>query len=242
MSRQKSSAVLIAHGFTGSPHELRSLAAYLEERGLYVQLPTLPGHDTSPDELLTNGPDAWLQALSEEYVRLKQVHDEVGLLGLSLGGSLAVRVAADVGPSFLVTIGAPVRLSYHQAMRVALKIYRLITPDLVKPEKGFFANEEIPGFTQRCYERVPIAAFESMMGFLEQDMNPDTFRKIEAPALIIQGNHDPIVAPWSAQRLLDGLHSKEKRLLRWEDPFHLIVQGQRKHELYQRIGEWIENQ
>lgn len=232
-------AVLIAHGFTGSPHELRALAAFLEDRGLHVQLPTLPGHDTSPHDLLENGPDIWLAALQAEYDALHAKHDLVGVLGLSVGGSLAVKLAAGTNPAFLATIGAPVRLSYHQLMRLALKVYRLLTPDLVKPDKGFFANEEIPGFTQRCYDRVPIAAFEAMMRFLERDMIPATFRAVQAPSLIIQGTHDPIVAPWSAQRLLIELGSAEKRLVLWEDPYHLIVQGQRKEALYTTIADWI---
>lgn len=233
-------AVLIAHGFTGSQHELRGLAEYLEERGVEVRLPLLPGHGTTPDDLRRYGPDDWLATLRDEYGALRERTDRVALVGLSLGGSLALKLASQVQPASLVVIGAPVRLHYHTAIKAALPLLRLaVGPDMVKPDTGFLANEVIPGYEQRCYNRVPIATFQAMMRFLEREMTAPTLRRVTTPALVIQGSNDPIVAPYSVPRLRAHLGSARKDFVTWNDPFHLIVQGERKRELYKLIADWL---
>ena len=124
-------------------------------------------------------------------------------------------------------------------MRIVLPILQLFGPDLVKPERGFFANEQIPGYEQTCYNRVPIKAFLEMMSFLKREMNATTFEKIQAPTLIIQGTSDPIITSRSAETIYSGIHSATKKIIHWQDPFHLIVQGQRKQELYALITDWL---
>lgn len=39
--------ILLIHGFTGSPAEMRPLGCYLHERGLTVSAPLLPDHGTT---------------------------------------------------------------------------------------------------------------------------------------------------------------------------------------------------
>ncbi len=234
------SAVLLAHGFTGSQHELRSFADHLEQQGFLVRLPLLPGHGTTPDDLRRYGPDDWLATLREEYELLRAKTEQITLIGLSVGGSLALKLASETQPASLVVLGAPVRLHYHTAIKALLPVLRLaMGPDMVKPVRGFLANEVIPGYEQRCYNRVPIAAFQAMMRFLEREMTPATFRRITTPTLIIQGSNDPIVAPYSVAQLQQHLGTSRQQFISWSDPYHLIVQGERKTALYATIADWI---
>ncbi len=239
-AKKNQSAVLIAHGFTGSPYELQALAEFLRNKGIFVSLPTLPGHGTTPDDLREHGPEDWMAALQESYRELKRKHKNIGIIGLSVGGSLALKLASEVSSSSVVVIDAPVRLNFHTAIKIALPIWRVLTgPDLIKPEHGLFANEQIPGYEQRCYDQIPIAIFQDMMRFLECEMNSSTFKQITAPTLIIQASGDKIVSPNSAQQIFDNLGSNKKKQIDWQDRFHLIVQGEHKQELYQLIADWI---
>lgn len=234
------SAVLIAHGFTGSPYELQGLADYLREKNMAVSLPTLPGHGTSPDDLRRHGPDSWMAALRASYAALENEYQQISIVGLSVGGSLALKLASEVPSASLVVIDAPVRLNFHTAIKVALPIWRALTgPDLIKPKTGMFANEQIPGYEQRCYDQIPIAIFQDMMRFLEREMNPPTFAHITAPTLLVQGSEDNIVSPSSAATVFKYLGSAKKERVDWQDRFHLIVQGERKQELYQLVADWI---
>jgi carboxylesterase len=238
-AQKKKSAVLIAHGFTGSPYELQGLAEFLRSKKLFVSLPILPGHGTFPDDLIDHGPDSWMNALRAAYEELTNQYNEISIIGLSVGGSLALKLASEVSSASVITIDAPVRLKYQSVIKFILPILKLKGKDLIKTDRGFFANEQIPGYEQRCYNRIPILAFQKVMAFLEHEMNPSTFKKITSPILIIQSTGDTIVSPNSTKLVFDHLGSRKKEQVEWEDRFHLIVQGERKQELYRLIADWI---
>ena len=85
--------VLLCHGFTGTPQSLRGWASHLAGAGLTVSLPLLPGHGTAwPDMARTTWRD-WYGALEEALGELAERCREVFVMGLSLGGCLALRLA-----------------------------------------------------------------------------------------------------------------------------------------------------
>lgn len=43
---------LLTHGFSGSPFEMRELGEYLAEKGVSVLCKPLPGHGTTPHDML----------------------------------------------------------------------------------------------------------------------------------------------------------------------------------------------
>src|SRR5580704_6211348 len=86
--------VLVIHGFTGSPQSVRPLADAIAAAGFAVELPLLPGHGTVIEDLLPLGWSDWSDAGESVYRDLVSRCDGVGVVGLSLGGALAVWLAA----------------------------------------------------------------------------------------------------------------------------------------------------
>ena len=82
--------VLLIHGFTGSPHSMRGLGEYLADRGLSARGLRLPGHATSWQDCNTKKAKDWLEAVDEEFERFSAAHEEVFVVGLSFGATLAV--------------------------------------------------------------------------------------------------------------------------------------------------------
>ena len=64
--------VMLIHGFTGSPPEMRLIADYLNQRGLTVSGPLLPGHGTSIEDLNKRKWQEWTQYLGKEFSKLKR--------------------------------------------------------------------------------------------------------------------------------------------------------------------------
>ncbi|MGH9277490.1 MAG: alpha/beta hydrolase, partial [Acidimicrobiales bacterium] len=95
---------LIVHGLTGSPHSVQGLGDALADAGFDARVPLLPGHGTSLDDLETTGWTDWLEAVRDEYDAALAGGEPVVLVGLSMGGSLVCRVAADANPAALVVI------------------------------------------------------------------------------------------------------------------------------------------
>ena len=85
--------VLVLHGFTGSTATMRSLAERLAAAGFTVELPCLPGHGSSVEDLMTTGWPDWSSAALTAYDELATRCARVAVVGLSMGGALSVLVA-----------------------------------------------------------------------------------------------------------------------------------------------------
>ena len=76
---------LVVHGFTGNPSSMRPVAEALAAAGFAVELPLLPGHGTSLDDMMaTRFPD-WSAAVEAHFLELSGRTDSVVVAGLSMG-------------------------------------------------------------------------------------------------------------------------------------------------------------
>ena len=107
--RRKTGCLLI-HGFGGSPFEMEPLMDPLESMGCLVRNILLPGHDTTPDAWSRTSFKDWKGHAEAEFLRLQQGADDVFVMGLSMGGSLALHLAQRFDLAGVVAISAPVWL------------------------------------------------------------------------------------------------------------------------------------
>src|SRR4051794_29499539 len=87
--------VLLSHGFTGQPASIRPWGEALAERGYAVEVPRLPGHGTTWQDLNTLRWDDWYAEVTQALERLSAENDAVVVGGLSMGASLALRLAEE---------------------------------------------------------------------------------------------------------------------------------------------------
>jgi esterase/lipase len=116
--------VLLAHGFTGSPFELRPVGEALAAQGIGSVGILLRGHGTHPDDMVGCTYADWLRDLEDGLTRLLSRHERAVIVGLSMGGTLVLNVAArwthDARLAGLVTISAPIYLSDWRLNAVGL--------------------------------------------------------------------------------------------------------------------------
>jgi hypothetical protein len=97
--------LLLVHGFTGSPGEVRPTAEELHRRGLTIHAPLLPGHGTTPQDLNTRLWQEWADAVTEAYERLRGRCEVAFLGGLSMGSLLSLLVLLVVIKLFPLYLG-----------------------------------------------------------------------------------------------------------------------------------------
>jgi carboxylesterase len=86
---------LVMHGFTGNPSSMRGVAHALAAAGFAVELPRLPGHGTSVEDMIETGWPDWIGEAEAAYQRLAAKVDKVFIVGLSMGGAITCWLAAD---------------------------------------------------------------------------------------------------------------------------------------------------
>ncbi len=102
--------VLLLHGFTGTPAELRPLARELADAGLAVRVPLLPGFGADFDSLGSRSMDDWLAAARDEWHRLQRRNKPWFLGGYSMGAALAMHLAVTEMPDRLVLLAPFLRI------------------------------------------------------------------------------------------------------------------------------------
>jgi carboxylesterase len=193
--------VVLCHGFTGSPQALRPWAAYLAERGLTVSLPRLPGHGTSWRELsVTRWPD-WYAEVDRAFGDLRRRCDDVFVFGLSMGGTLALRLAEEHGPTVRgVVVVNPSLLTQRKVLRL-LPLVRFALPTA----PGITNDIKRPGVEEVGYHRIPLQALHSLTRLWR--LTCAELSRIEVPVLLFRSPEDHVVEPASGARLLATISS-----------------------------------
>lgn len=115
-------AVLVLHGFTGTPFEVRPLVEALHRSGYTAYAPLLAGHGETADRLAATGWPDWLASAETALDRLlaRSGGAPVGVVGFSAGGLLALRLALrrprDIAA--LAILAAPLRLRPRQVLAI----------------------------------------------------------------------------------------------------------------------------
>src|SRR5688500_19188980 len=94
--------VLLLHGLTGTPAEMRVLGESLAADGYSVHAPLLPGRGTRPEDMHSLCWEDWMDAALRAYDALAERHESVGVGGVSAGGTLALDLALRRGPAALL--------------------------------------------------------------------------------------------------------------------------------------------
>src|SRR6185312_10026647 len=107
LARENAPAVLLIHGAGDTPQTLRYLGEYLHARGFHVEAPLLPGHGRSVRDFMRVRADELTEATRSAYADLRRRHAWTGVIGLSMGGALAVQIAGAIGDLPALGLAAP---------------------------------------------------------------------------------------------------------------------------------------
>ncbi|SDQ33420.1 carboxylesterase [Quadrisphaera sp. DSM 44207] len=210
-------AVLLCHGFTGSPQGLRPWAQDLADAGLTVRLPRLPGHGTTWQEMARTGWDDWVAAVAAELAALRARGCTTVVGGLSMGGALALRLAADHPGDVagLVLVNPSVRQGARE--RLAVPVLRR----LVASAPGVGGDLRVRDVAELAYDRVPLGSlhtFQRASRELVRDLH-----RVVAPLVLLRSAVDHVVPPSSSALVLSSVSSTDVREHVLADSYHVAT-------------------
>ncbi len=223
--------VLLLHGFTGSPAEMRMLGDYLHERNFTVLAVRLPGHGTCVEDLDKSVWREWYQAAEDGYYLLRELCSEVSVVGISLGALLALHLAARYSIEKVVAISTPIRLYDKRA--AFLPVYRLFRRYLPKKQRHY----NIEPIYNISYDKYPLAPLASLMELLQTVKKE--LPEITEPVLLIQSRVEHTVIPDSATYIYEHIGSSDKDLLWLDSSGHMAILGDEREKIFSRIHEFI---
>jgi len=206
--------VLAFHGFTGSPFEVRALSERIHANGFSVLGPALAGHATEVGDLEATTSDEYVAAAERAFDEAQRRFVRVYVVGLSLGGTLALHLATSRPVAGVVTISAPVFL--YPMVEATVPIVQQWMPGLRAPANLAAWQGNVIGYTSTSIGAVGVlrAVLERVRGELE---------RVTAPLLVIHSGRDLTVPLASAREIHDRAASADKRLAVVDGGSHVMT-------------------
>lgn len=223
--------VLLIHGFTATPAEMIHLGRALHKEGLSVAAPLLAGHGTRPEDLNRVCWQDWVASCEPAYQQLKAECQKVFLAGASMGGMVALCLAAQHLEAAGVILFAPGIKTTHS--RLTIWELRLVVPFIKQVARASLDNPRL----WQGYPGLPLKGAVQL--FKMQKATRDVLPQINQPILVFQGRKDRSVAPEAGKIILDGVSSKVKQLVWMEQSTHEITLDDELPDVTTRVIEFI---
>lgn len=208
---------LVLHGFTGNPHSMRPLAAALADAGFTVELPLLPGHGTTVEEMLETGWADWSAAAEAAYADLAGRCDRVVIAGLSMGGTLTCWLASRHPEVAGIICVNPAVEPPAQSFFEMLDGFSA-TGALTMPAIG--NDIAMPGVTELSYDATPIAPIKDLLTAVTE-LEPH-LSDIRCPLLLFTSRQDHVVAPTASDLLASRVSGPVERVF-LERSYHVAT-------------------
>ncbi len=221
--------ILLIHGFSASPHEVRELAEYLNARNYTVYAPLLSGHGTNYEALKYVTWQDWEEDAHRAYDYLKSQEDSVIVGGVSLGGALAIHLVGERDAKAILSIGSPIYLQNKMAN------YAYILQYFIEYNHNKKLTEEQRQFYYYNRSGFAVAQFMDFVNHYQEILE-----EVTEPILILQAANDVTIEPLSAQYIYDHVSSPSKVLIKYRGESHVILDGPEKDKAINDIYEFAE--
>jgi carboxylesterase len=260
MPGRNGQAVVLIHGLTGTPTEMRFLAWFLNTHGYTVSCPRLANHGQPLHVLKHTRWEQFYESVRDAYEELRAEHSEIFVGGLSMGALLALLLAEEFPSISGVTCLSPTLFYdgwnvpwYHfllpLASRTPLRNYVYFKeepPYGLKNERmrekvhEFYATAEIDDLhdvDRFGYPFFPVrllAELHRLVAHLE-----DRLPGVTSPCQIIQARNDDMSSVKNAQRIHDRVSSTRKEIVYLEDSYHVITADQERAKVAQSMLDFV---
>ncbi len=229
--------VLLLHGFKGSPSEMKFLGEKISARGYSICIPRLPGHGTVVEDLTRVTGRDWLNAAGEALVELKSYCREVSIIGLSMGGILAILLARAHPVKKIALLSVPRTLkqkSIYLAPVIGAFIKILWREDVTRG----LASEEARR-VHECYSTgTPIRQSWHLFKLIKKAMKSLPF--IDCDVLIIQSAGDQVIPPDSMEYIYSHIAAEKKKKFLLQTSDHAITADLEKETVAEQVIAFLD--
>jgi carboxylesterase len=228
-------AVLVIHGFTGRTSEMSFLAEHLNGLGYTVSVPRLPGHGTNGKDFLQSDRHQWLRHVVDSYLELRARYNRVYVVGLSMGGVLAVLLASTMSPDALALCAPALRIRKRNIVLTPLLspfVARFRVP--YEPDSDDPVEQELQ-LEYYAYQWVrPGAELYRLMKQARRRL-----AEVTAPTLTVVSESDTMVPPDVAAYVESRICARDTRRLELTDSNHIVINDVDRERVASEIAAWF---
>lgn len=230
--KSSKTGVLVLQGFTGSTSSVYPLASDLARAGYSVEGPRLAGHGTRWSELNSVRCEEWILDAEEGLKKLKKRVRQVFVAGLSMGGTLALHLAArhsEIRGIILVNHS----LLVHNKFMYLAPLLKLFIPS-VPPISSDIRD---PLKKETAYDRTPVGGVHQLVRLLRSVKKE--LPLVKQPCLIFKSRQDHVLPAKNAHYTMKHIGSKRKELVWLENSYHVATMDYDKELIAKKSVEFI---
>ncbi len=228
--------VLLVHGLTGVPLEMKFLGKSLHKNGFSVVCPLLEGHAKGKEELLKTTWEDWYATVDKTFFALRKKFKKVYVAGICVGGMLGLNLAADHGRMVdgAAIYSAAIRYDGWNVPRYSFLSFILPYLGQLPPLRYMSFKERFPygikddrlrkiilksDVLKDTYEKFPYLMLREMYA-LNAEMEKK-YERIKSPTLLLHARNDDLSHYRNSEFIFKKIKApKEIHLL--EDSYHMI--------------------
>jgi len=235
--RQAPDGVFLIHGLGGTQYDLGSMHKRLKNAGFVTHSLTLPGHGTTPEDLVRVTAEDWIDAVVAKYREVRDLHPTLHLMGMCMGALLAAALAQREAHAKgrLVLLAPPVYIDgwatpwYRDLRPLLYAVPGLRQRMKVEEEEPYgIKNEQLRAIVKAKFERgenfhyrwVPLECLRQVDRLRAVVMKGAS--KIACPTLVVHAREDELTSLRSANFLVEKIGGGRARMVVLEDSYHMI--------------------
>lgn len=254
---RRQTGILLVHGITGSPAEMKPLVRKLTAEGFEVACPPLAGHCSTLSELKQTRWTDWYNSLEIALDDLRTRCETVFVSGLSMGALLALKLAAGHREviSGVATLSATF---FYDGWNVPRLRQRFLLPLVIYSPLRFFLSYHEPspyGIKDDRIRTMIDAVYRGQCEGLPETYGysefpgvtiRETFRLIAAakrelativaPLLIVHSTEDDMASLKNAAFLADSVSSRLVEKFYIDDTYHVLTLDKRRDDVAARVA------
>jgi carboxylesterase len=256
IERKGDTAVLLIHGLTGTPAEMKQFGRVMSRKGLTVACPELAGHCASIEALQATKWQDWYQSIEVAFDALRAEYEQVFIAGLSMGALIALIVASKRKTKVAGVILLSTTFFYDGWNVSWFKQTFLLPIVLYSPLKYFLHWEETAPYGIKCERtRAMVAAVlenkdaqtADKIGYFKTPATVilESMRLIKAarkclsevisPALIVHSTEDDMASLENAYFVEKNISSDHVETMYIDDTYHVLTLDKRKNDIALRV-------
>lgn len=235
--------ILLIHGFTGAPKEMRWMGEHLNAQGFSCLGIRLAGHATKPEDMIASRWTDWAASVEDGFHLLSGLADRIFLAGLSMGGVLSLLTSTKLDVAGAIAMSTPYFLpndarDYSPSF---IKFYSRFVPYMPKskeaPGSSWFDKEAYKSHVS--YPRNPVRSIAELK-LLIREMRA-ALPAVKKPVLLIHSKDDRYVPPENMERIYDGLvnaPAKQKAYITGSG--HVVARDAARRQVFELAAEFIQ--
>ena len=247
-------AVLLFHGLTGSPYELKKYGQYLYEKGYDVYADSLPGHGDNQKDIYSVKYTDWLNFAYSKFEELEKKYENVFVSGLCLGAVLALCIASKYKNRVKGVISLSTTLFldgwrlpwFSFMMPIGLSTIIRFYYSYPECEPHGIKNERVRSIVKKLLQKGDVGMNDFPMSGIYELLKLSRFsrkqlNKVVCPILLIHSEQDDLTSVKSAKIVYDKILSQDKEMIILKDSYHMVLYDNEKDFVFEKSIEFLNN-